>query len=71
LPAGILVASGNGVGENREGNGTEAGEAGERLLFLGVRGTPLALNPLESANGSKDVACFGFFAAGNGDRRRR
>ena len=42
LPAGILVAAGDRIGEDREGDRPEAGEAGERLLFL-RRGGPLLL----------------------------
>ena len=66
LPAGILVAAGDRIGENRQGDRPEAGEAGERLFLL-RRGRPLfLLDGLEGADGGEDVAGFGFFAAGDG-----
>ena len=34
LPAGVLVAAGDRIGKNREGDRPEAGEAGECLLFF-------------------------------------
>jgi hypothetical protein len=36
LPAGVLVFAGDGIGEDREGDRTEAAEAGKRLFFFGV-----------------------------------
>ena len=70
LPAGILVAAGDRVGEYREGDRPEAGEAGERLLLLQGGGPLLLLDALEGADGGEDVAGFGFFAAGDGNRCR-
>ncbi|HWY87059.1 MAG TPA: hypothetical protein VNX28_10060 [Gemmataceae bacterium] len=66
VPAGILVTASDRIGENREGNGAKAAEAGKRLLLLGGGGTLLSLNTLEGANGGENVAGFGFFAAGDG-----
>ena len=66
LPAGILVAAGDRVGENREGDRPEAGEAGERLLLLGRGGPLLLLDAFQGADGGEDVAGLGFFAAGDG-----
>ena len=40
LPDGVLVAAGHGIGKDREGDGTEAREAGQRVP-LGRRGRPL------------------------------
>ena len=70
LPAGILVAAGDRIGENRQGDRPEAGEAGERLLLLRRGGPLLLLDGLEGADGGDDVAGFGFFAAGDGDGER-
>ena len=46
LPAGILVAAGDRVGKYREGDRSEAGEAGERLLLLRGGGPLLLLDGL-------------------------
>ena len=67
LPAGILVAAGDRVGEYREGDRPEAGEAGERLLLFRRGGPLLLLDVLDGADGGEDVAGFGFFAAGDGN----
>ena len=67
LPAGILVAAGDRVGEDRQGDRPEAGEAGERLLLLRGGGPLLLLDGLEGADGGEDVAGLGFFAAGDGN----
>ena len=66
--AGILVAAGDRVGEDREGDRPEAGEAGKRLPLLGRGGPLLLLDALEGADGGEDVAGFRFFAAGNDGR---
>ena len=69
LPAGILVSAGDRIGEDRQGDRAEAGEAGERLPFL-RRGRPLLLlDALQRADGGEDVAGLGFLAAG--DKRVR
>jgi hypothetical protein len=71
LPAGILVAAGDRIGEDGQGNRPEAGEPGERLFLL-ARGKPLfLLGFLESADSGEDVAGFGFFATGDGVGCRR
>ena len=71
LPAGVLVAAGDRVGEDRQGDRPEAGEAGERLPLLRGGGPLVLLDGLESADGGEDVACLCFFAAGDGERRVR
>ena len=43
----------------RQGDGPEAGEAGERLLLLGGGGPLFLLDGLEGADGGEDVAGFG------------
>jgi hypothetical protein len=68
LPAGILVTAGDRIGEYGEGNRPEAGEAGERLLFLRCGGPLLVLDVLDGADGGEDVTGLGFFAAGDVDR---
>jgi hypothetical protein len=68
LPAGILVTTGDRVGEDRQGDRSETGEAGERLFLL-RSGQPLfLLDFLNGADGGDYVAGFGFFATGNGRR---
>ena len=64
LPSGVLVLAGDRVGEDREGDGTEAGEPGEDLFLLGGRGPSFVLEGLERADGRDDVAGLGFLAAG-------
>ena len=68
LPAGVLVAAGDRVGEDRQGDRPEAGEAGERLLLLRRGGPLLLLDGLQGADGGEDVAGLGFLAAGDGSR---
>ena len=48
LPAGILVTAGDRIGENRQGHRPEAGEAGERLFFLGGGGPLLLLDGFQA-----------------------
>jgi len=67
LPAGVLVAAGDGVGKNGQGNRAEAGEAGERLLLLRGGGPLPLLDSLDGADGGNDVACFALFAACDGN----
>ena len=71
LPAGILVAAGDRIGEDRQGDRPEAGEAGERLLLLRCGGPLLLLDGLQRADGGDDVAGLGFLAAGDGRRWRQ
>ena len=52
LPAGILVPAGDRVGEYRQGDRPEAGEAGERMLLLQGGGPLLLLDVLEGADGT-------------------
>jgi hypothetical protein len=66
LPAGILVFSRYRIGENREGDRPEAGEAGKRLLLLSRGGPLFLLDVLDGADGGDDVACLGFFATCDG-----
>ncbi len=66
LPAGILVAAVDRVGENREGDRSESGEAGKRLLLLRRGGPTFLLDGFQSADRGDDVAGLGFFAAGDG-----
>jgi hypothetical protein len=68
LPAGVLVTAGDRIGENRQGDRPEAGEAGQCLFFFRRRQPLFLLDGLEGADGGDYVAGFGFFAAG--DRRR-
>jgi hypothetical protein len=63
LPAGILVAAGNRIGEYRKGNRPEPSEAGERLLLLSRDGPLFLLNSLQRMDGGDDVAGLGFFPA--------
>jgi hypothetical protein len=65
LPAGVLVAARSRVGKNRQGDRPEAGEAGERLLFLGCGVPPLFLNAFDGADGGDNVAGLRLFAAGD------
>ena len=65
LPAGILVAAGDRIGEDRQGDRPEAGEAGEDLLFLG-RGRPLLLlDGLERADGGEMSRALAFSPLGD------
>ena len=65
LPAGILVAAGDRIGEDRQGDRPEAGEAGERLFLLRRGGPLFFLDLLQGADGGDDVAGLGLFAAGD------
>jgi hypothetical protein len=65
--SGILVTVGSRVGEDGEGDRPKSREAGECLLLLRRGRTLFLLDFLEGVDGGEDVACFGFFAAG--DRR--
>ena len=65
LPAGILVAAGDRIGENRQGDRPEAGEAGENLLFFRRGGPLFLLDGFEGADGGDDVAGLGLLAAGD------
>jgi hypothetical protein len=70
LPTGILVTAGDRIGEDRQGDWPEAGEAAERLLFF-WRGKPLfLLDFLDGADGGDYVAGFCFFTAGDGRGRQ-
>ena len=64
LPAGVLVAAGDRVGKEREGDGPEAAEAGEGLPLVRRGGPLLLLDALEGADGGEDVAGLGLLAAG-------
>ena len=44
LPAGVLVAAGDGIGEQRQGHGPEAAEAGKHLPFIGSGRSVLPLD---------------------------
>jgi len=68
LPAGILVTAGKRIGEDRKGNRSETGEAGERLFFLRRGKSLFLLYFLEGADGGDYVAGFSLFAAGDGNR---
>ena len=68
LPAGILVAAGHRVGEDRQGHRPEAAEAGKYAPFIGSGGTLLPLDGLQRPDGGDDVAGFGFLAAGDAGR---
>ena len=67
LPGGVLVAAGDRVGEDRQGDGAESAEAGQRLPLLWRGGPLFLLDALEGADGGEDVAGFRLLAAG--DRR--
>jgi DNA-binding helix-hairpin-helix protein with protein kinase domain len=54
----LLPFAGNGVGEDREGDGTEAAEPRERLSFFGSRGPLLLLDGLQRADGREYVVCL-------------
>ncbi len=71
LPAGILVAAGDRIGEDRQGDWPEPREAGEDVLLLRGGRSLLGLDPLDSADGGENVAGLGFFAAGDGRRGGR
>jgi len=58
------------IGKQREGNGTEAAEAGERLALVVGRLPLLGFDLLQDADCRDDVARFGFRTAGNGRYRR-
>jgi hypothetical protein len=68
LPAGVLVAAGDRVGEDREGNRTETGEAGEDLFFLGGGSPLLALDGFKRADSGDEIAALRFLAAGDEGR---
>ena len=46
LPAGVLVIAGDRIGEDRQGDGSEAGETGEYLLLVGRCGPLFLLDGL-------------------------
>ena len=66
LPAGVLVAAGDRIGEERQGHGPEAAEAGEGLPLVGGGGRCSRSIGLQGADGGDDVAGLGFLAAGDG-----
>jgi hypothetical protein len=66
LPGVILVAAGERVGEDREGDRPESREAGEYQSLFGSGGPPLLFNPFEGTNRGEDVADLGLFAADRG-----
>src|SRR2546428_185402 len=68
LPGGIFIAAGDRVGEEHEGHGAEAREAGEDLAFLGGGGPLGLLDSLERADRRQDGAGFGFLTAGRAGR---
>ena len=65
LPAGVLVAAGDGIGKDRQGHGPEAAEAGECCLLVGRGPALLLLDGLQRADGGDDVAGLGFLASGD------
>jgi hypothetical protein len=66
LPSGILVAAGGWVREDGESDRPKSREAGEYLLLLRRGRTMFLLDYLDGADRGENVACFGFFAAGDG-----
>src|SRR5262245_10190758 len=63
LPAGILVAAADGLGEDGEGDRPEAGEPGKCLFFFRSSSTLLLLDGLQGADGGEDVAGLALFPA--------
>ena len=66
LPGGALVAFGDRVGEEREGDRPEAPESGKRPPFGLGRPSLLTLDRCERADGFQDILGLGLLARGRG-----
>src|SRR5204862_18532 len=70
-PGLVLVLSRGRVGEDRKGDGTEAGKATEDPALVRRCRTPLALDLLERLDREDDVAGLALLSPGNGRGRGR
>jgi hypothetical protein len=68
LPASVLVGAGDGMREERQGDGSEAAEPGEDLPLVGAGRAAFPLDMLQGFDGGNDVAGLGLLAAGDGGR---
>ena len=66
LPGGVLVAAGDGVGKDREGDRPETPEAQECLPLVRRRWPPFVLEVLERPDRVEDVFGLRLLAAGEG-----
>jgi hypothetical protein len=57
------------MGKDGQGDRPEAGEAGEQLLFVGSGRAMLLLDVFQGADGGKEIAGLGLFAAGERNQR--
>ena len=71
LPAGVLVAAGDRVGEDRQGDRPRSRRSGRASAAPpAVAGPLLLLDGLQGADGGEDVAGLGLLAAGDARGRR-
>ncbi len=66
LPACILKSAADGFRKDREGNGAEAAESGQRVPFLCCGRPLLLLDLLERTDGREYVPGLGLLADGDG-----